>query len=165
MQPDDSCDSVAARCGITTADLTAFNGSPSLCSSLPVGKPVCCSAEGGLTIPPIPSDNGLCYSYVIQKGDTCESMAGGYGITIDQLQSYNSRTWKWNGCQELTRGGFICLSSGEPPMPVALPNAVCGPQVPGAMRPKDWSEISSVSPCPPGECVCVIRKRFLYFLY
>lgn len=152
---------MAARCGITAADLAAFNSNPSICSSLPVGKPVSCSAEGELTLPPTPNDDGLCYSYVVQRGDNCESMSKGYGITVDQLESFNSRTWRWKGCQESLMGEFICLSPGEPPMPVALPNAVCGPQVPGAMRPSDWSQIASVNPCPPGECVCALVTSLL----
>ncbi|KAJ6122030.1 glycoside hydrolase family 18 protein [Penicillium capsulatum] len=140
---DNSCDSLAARCGIPTADLTTFNPSLGACSSPPVGKLVCCSGKGQLKTPLSPQDDGLCSNYIIQYGDICESIAGGYGITVDQLDSYNSRAWKWDGCSRLQLGGFVCLSSGDPPMPVALPNAC---SLESGLCHKDTSLCSSTAP-------------------
>jgi hypothetical protein len=96
---------------------------------------------------------GICNIYTIQAGDSCPAIAQAHGITAADIERLNSRTWDWLGCENLPQGSFICVSAGEPPMPVSLPNAVCGPQVPGATRPGTWSEIGSLNPCPANECV------------
>ncbi|CAI7564353.1 unnamed protein product [Penicillium glandicola] len=75
-----------------------------------------------------------------------------HSITVADIETYNARTWAWPGCGHIPQGAFICLSAGEPPMPVALPNAVCGPQVPGTTRPNSWSELGSLNPCAANEC-------------
>lgn len=33
------------------------------------------------------------------------------------------------GCSDLQIGQYICLSTGTPPFPATVSNAVCGPQV------------------------------------
>ncbi|GLI74896.1 hypothetical protein PoHVEF18_003145 [Penicillium ochrochloron] len=48
------------------------------------------------------------------------------------MDNFNNNTWGWYGCDELQTGQVICLSNGTAPYPVAIANAVCGPQVPGA---------------------------------
>lgn len=98
--------------------------------------------------------NGYCYTYVVQSiDDTCTSIASEYGITKALIEKYNTYTWGWTGCSGIYQGDIICLSSGEPPMPVALPQATCGPQVPGTARPKNYSEVYSLNPCSSGKCV------------
>ena len=62
-------------------------------------------------------------------------------------------TWGWNGCGHLEQGSFICLSNGKAPMPMALPQAICGPQVPGTARPSNMADLASLNPCPSAECV------------
>ena len=83
----------------------------------------------------------------VQDGDYCALLAKEYYITTDEIEEYNAQTWGWMGCSNLQLDAVICLSSGEPPMPAVLPNAVCGPQVEGSTRPSDWSHISSLNPC------------------
>ncbi|KAJ5679048.1 hypothetical protein N7462_007292 [Penicillium macrosclerotiorum] len=155
-----TCAMLAATCGITTAEFSSFNPRSSSCSSFGSGKPVCCSS-GSIVLPPQASIEGLCYNYTVQYGDSCEHIAQGYEITVDQIEELNSRTWAWTGCNELKQGNFICLSSGEPPMPVALPNAVCGPQVPGTMRPSNWDSIGTLNPCPSNELGSKASSSFL----
>ncbi|KAJ5770448.1 uncharacterized protein N7511_002499 [Penicillium nucicola] len=94
----------------------------------------------------------ICSTYTIQAGDSCSGIAQAHGITEANLQTYNARNWDWLGCGNVTQGSFICVGPGEPPMPVALPNAVCGPQVPGTTRPDSWSDLGSLNPCAAGEC-------------
>ncbi|CAG7922968.1 unnamed protein product [Penicillium olsonii] len=106
---------------------------------------------GALANPPTPVD-GFCASYVIQGYDTCALIAQAHGITEADIEAFNTRTWAWLGCNQLYQGDFICLSAGEPPMPMALPNAVCGPQIPGTMRPSNWAELGSMHPCPLNQC-------------
>lgn len=95
----------------------------------------------------------ICSTYIVAGGDTCAKIAQSHGITVRNIEDYNAQTWAWHGCAQLQQGAFICLSSGEPPMPVALPNAICGPQVPGTVRPKKYSDLASLNPCPGNQCV------------
>ncbi|KAJ5287802.1 hypothetical protein N7478_003488 [Penicillium angulare] len=101
---------------------------------------------------PAEGSDGICYSYVLAASDTCSSLAAAYDITEANIESYNTNTWDWYGCSDLYQGAFICLSPGAPPMPVALPQATCGPQVPGTTRPSDMSNLASLNPCPSNEC-------------
>ncbi|KAJ5659097.1 Peptidoglycan-binding Lysin subgroup [Penicillium longicatenatum] len=103
---------------------------------------------------PKETSDGYCYTYVVQSfSDTCNSIASEYGLTKAEIEKYNSDTWGWTDCDGIYQGDIICLSSGEPPMPVALPQATCGPQVPGTARPKNYSDLSSLNPCATGCCI------------
>ncbi|KAJ5409910.1 uncharacterized protein N7487_004269 [Penicillium crustosum] len=112
------------------------------------------TATSGAAVAVVPqaNSNGLCYEYVVQAGETCSVIAQAHSITTADIENYNARSWAWPGCGQISQGSFICLSSGEPPMPVALPNAVCGPQVPGTARPNSWSDLGSLNPCAANEC-------------
>ncbi|KAJ5884953.1 Peptidoglycan-binding Lysin subgroup [Penicillium taxi] len=115
-------------------------------------KPVCCSWGPMPHFPPKVENNGICYKYTIEgTGDTCQRIADVYGITVDEIQQYNDKSYGWAGCDNLVQGDFICLSPGEPMMPVALPQATCGPQVPQAIRPSNWGDVSSMFPCALGK--------------
>ncbi|KAJ6133544.1 Peptidoglycan-binding Lysin subgroup [Penicillium samsonianum] len=144
----DTCDDLALRCGTSAASFTSFTPNTA-CSSLHRGKPVCC-APGTTTFPP--DSDAYCYVYTIRNGDTCAKIADGYGITTADIETWNANTSAWYGCNQLQDGGQVCLSKGEPPMPVAIGDAVCGPQVPGTARPMLWTNIASLNPCPAGQC-------------
>ncbi|KAJ6448584.1 hypothetical protein C8R45DRAFT_1224651 [Mycena sanguinolenta] len=145
----DSCGSLAARCGISAADFTTFNPSPTLCSSLAVGQKVCCSA-GGLAVP-VQNPDGSCASYTVVPGDTCAALAASNGITVADLNAWNVNTWGWETCNDLQLIK-ICLSTGTPPMPPPVTNAICGPQVPGTANPGAGANLSALNPCPLNAC-------------
>lgn len=111
------------------------------------------TSVAAVAVAPQASSNGLCYRYVVQAGESCSVIAQAHSITMANIETYNARSWAWHGCGKISQGSFICLSAGEPPMPVALPNAVCGPQVPGTTRPNSWSDLKSLNPCAANECV------------
>ncbi|KAJ5287050.1 hypothetical protein N7478_002736 [Penicillium angulare] len=160
IETGDTCDTLAAKCGITTSEFSTYNTDSSLCTSLTSRQPVCCSS-GTLELPLEASDDGICYIHTVQPADTCDRIATAYGITVDDLETYNKDTWEydWIGCSKgLVGGAFICLSSGSPPMPHALPNAICGPQVPGTARPSDMSDLASLNPCIAPDCQCVLSN-------
>ncbi|CAG8898772.1 unnamed protein product [Penicillium egyptiacum] len=154
VETGDTCDDLARRCAISAASFTSFNPNTA-CSSLPRGKPVCCEA-GTHTIPP--DSGGYCYVYTIRHDDTCAKLAEGYKITVADIETWNTNTVAWYGCNKLQDGGQVCLSAGKPPMPVAIGDAVCGPQVPGTARPQMWMDIASLNPCPAGQC-CSTRGK------
>ncbi|KAK4194711.1 hypothetical protein QBC40DRAFT_290276 [Triangularia verruculosa] len=60
--------------------------------------------------------------------------------------------WGWNDCSYLVVGQKLCLSLGFHPMPAAIPNAICGPQVEGTARPSNWSALAELNPCPLNVC-------------
>jgi RES domain-containing protein len=105
--------------------------------------------------------SAVCSTYTVAGGDTCAKIAQSHGITVKNIEDYNTHTWAWHGCAQQQQGAFICVSSGEPPMPVALPNAICGPQVPGTVRPKKYSYLTALNPCPASQCVSISLLQFI----
>ncbi|KAJ6076476.1 hypothetical protein N7499_008457 [Penicillium canescens] len=97
--------------------------------------------------------DGICQTYTLQAGETCAALATRYGITAANIETWNTGAWGWTGCNTVKQGDFICLSPGNHPMPVALPNAICGPQVPGTARPARLSDLASLNPCASSQCV------------
>ncbi|OAQ63718.2 chitinase [Pochonia chlamydosporia 170] len=101
---------------------------------------------------PKPNADGSCHVYTVHGSDNCWSIATANGITIDELDSFNKNTWGWNGCTNVWDKINICLSTGTPPMPNPMANAVCGPQVPGTQAPAAGTDISKLNPCPLHAC-------------
>ncbi|KAH6605499.1 hypothetical protein Trco_004652 [Trichoderma cornu-damae] len=149
----DGCGSLASKCGISAQDFTTFNPSSTLCSTLAVGQSVCCSAG---TLPdkrPKPNADGTCATYTVQNNDYCALIAASYGLTATDLETFNDKvTWGWFGCQKLLVGQKICLSTGSPPLPAPVANAVCGPTVPGTVQPPQGKNITDLNPCPLNTC-------------
>lgn len=141
----DSCASLAAECGISAADFTEYNPSPTLCSTLTPGEHVCCSAGTLPSFSPRPNANGTCAGYMVMSGDTCSVIAATYSLTVSTLENFNINTWGWMGCSDLQVGSYICLSTGSPPMPAPLANAVCGPQVPGTPPASAGTNLSTIN--------------------
>ncbi|KAI6778523.1 uncharacterized protein J7T54_005047 [Emericellopsis cladophorae] len=148
---DDTCTTLASKCGISGNDFMKVNTKKNLCSSLIVGQPVCCS-KGKLPYnPPKQKPNGYCADYQVKKGDECAAIAVRNDITVTDLKEFNKQTWGWIGCDPLLTGK-ICLSKGSPPMPASVSNAVCGPTVPGTKAPAAGKNISTLNPCPLNVC-------------
>ncbi|KAJ3478737.1 hypothetical protein NLG97_g8492 [Lecanicillium saksenae] len=161
----DTCASLAQKCGISGPDFTKYNLDSNLCSSLMPLQHVCCSSGTLPDFRPKPNGDGSCATYQIRKNDTCSSLAAANGLTLDELDGFNKNTWSWNGCDLVWVQAIICLSSGAPPMPASLANAVCGPQVPGTQRSSDVTDISSLNPCPLNACCdiwgqCGVTEEF-----
>lgn len=107
----DSCASLATECGITGAQFSQYN--PNICSTLAVGQFVCCSAGSLPDFSPQPGPDGACATYTVQANDFCDSIAKAHFITSQQIESFNTKTWGWQGCTNVELGQVICLSSGE----------------------------------------------------
>ncbi|KAI0467015.1 hypothetical protein F4859DRAFT_518632 [Xylaria cf. heliscus] len=148
----DSCGSLATKCGISGSDFTKYNPGASLCSTLVPYQHVCCSAGTLPDFAPKPNPDGSCATYTVVTDDTCSDIAAANSLTVTQLESFNKNTWAFNGCSNLWVGTVICLSSGDPPMPAPVANAVCGPQVPGTTKPPKGTDISKLNPCPLNAC-------------
>ncbi|KAJ3454769.1 hypothetical protein MRS44_013369 [Fusarium solani] len=61
----------------------------------------------------------------------------------------------WRGCDDLATDVKICLSSGKPPQPLPVNNAVCGPQKPGlalGANVESISDLAKLNPCPLNAC-------------
>lgn len=148
----DGCASLAVKCGITGAQFTQYNPASNECSTLQPGEHVCCSAGTLPNFAPTPQPDGTCATYTIKANDDCSSIAATYSITVAQINSFNTNTWGWSGCTLIYAQAIICLSTGNPPMPAVVANAVCGPQVPGTAKPAAGTDLSQLNTCPLNAC-------------
>ncbi|KAL7940236.1 glycoside hydrolase family 18 protein [Trichoderma barbatum] len=124
-----SCTSMATKCGLKAADFTTLHSDDkTFCSTLVAGRPVCCTHGKLPDITPKPNKDGSCFVYTITSDDGCDAIAASHGLTADKIEDLNKKTWGWNGCKVLYKDAQICLSTGTPPFPVSVSNAVCGPQ-------------------------------------
>ncbi|PLB35221.1 putative class V chitinase [Aspergillus candidus] len=105
-----------------------------------------------LDLAPKPGADGSCATYTVQPNDNCSNLAAAYSLTIGELEEFNKNTWGWNGCSNVWKGTVMCLSTGTPPMPAPLENAVCGPQMPGTPIPSDTTNLTHLNPCPLNAC-------------
>ncbi len=140
-QAGDGCWALAQRCGITQDQLTQYNTAPNFCNTVQDKQYVCCSAGSLPDFSPKPYDNGTCYTYIVQHGDLCSTIASANLMSADDIPIYNSQAWGWQGCNDLQFGQRICLSSGIPPFPAPVEGNLCGPQVPNFPS----------NPCSPAE--------------
>ncbi|KAH6631034.1 hypothetical protein B0J18DRAFT_379787 [Chaetomium sp. MPI-SDFR-AT-0129] len=152
VQGGDSCGSLAIKCGISGATFTKYNPGSSFCSSLRPGQHVCCSSGSLPDFRPVPNADGSCSTYKVKTDDNCADIAAAYSLTVDDIESFNKKTWGWSGCKLLFPNTFMCLSKGTPPFPASISNAQCGPQKPGSQPPTDGSDIASLNPCPLNAC-------------
>jgi len=162
---NDGCWSLADRCHITQAQLISYNNDTNLCNNIKVNQYICCNAGSPPDFSPKPNADGSCKSYTVQSGDYCAAIAAANSITVTDIENRNNNTWGWTGCGYLLVGEIICLSTGSPPMPGAISNAMCGPQVPGTQRPANMSTLAGLNPCPLSVCCnvwgqCGITKDF-----
>lgn len=147
----EGCAELAAKCSITGAKFTEINSGANFCSTLKPKQYVCCTTGVLPDMRPKPKANGTCHSYQIVKDDNCSNLAAEYGLSIDDIENFNKKTWGWSGCGMLMKDTVACLSPGTPPFPAPIPNAICGPQKPGSTPPAS-GDLSSMNPCPINAC-------------
>ncbi len=145
---------MAAECGVSPADFIKYNPSSTLCSTLQMGQHVCCSAGTMPDFRPKPNSNGTCFSHYVEPGESCSVLGAANSLTNAEIESFNKQTWGWQGCSNVQAYQKICLSTGAPPMPAPIPNAMCGPQKPGSVQPPAGIALASLNPCPLNAC-CV----------
>ncbi|KAJ6465504.1 glycosyl hydrolases family 18-domain-containing protein [Mycena vitilis] len=75
---------------------------------------------------PNPNPDGSCYSVEIVPGADCSQLSVKYDITLQEIDAWNTQTWRWTGCQGLQPGMVICLSSGTPHPPAQNSSIPCG---------------------------------------
>ncbi|KAI0882847.1 putative glycosyl hydrolase, family 18 [Annulohypoxylon maeteangense] len=150
----DSCGSLASKCGISAADFMKVNTKTNLCSTLAEGQQVCCTAGSKPDLKPKPDADGYCATYTTVKNDYCAKIAAARDLTVKDLEDFNKKTWGWNGCEDgkLLSEFNMCVSTGSPPMPMNVPNAVCGPTVNDTARPSAGTDLSTLNPCPLNVC-------------
>jgi LysM repeat protein len=117
----DSCGSLASKCGISAADFMKANTKTDLCSKLGEGQKVCCSNGKYPDLKPKKDANGNCAVYTTKKDDYCSKIAVSRDLTVTELESFNKKTWGWNGCDRLFPDFKMCVSEGSPPMPANIP--------------------------------------------
>jgi hypothetical protein len=152
--PGDGCWALTQKCKISQADLIRYNGGKSdFCSTLKSGQYVCCGPGTLPDFSPQPNPDGSCKSYTVKADDTCATIAAANQISnYTKLEEVNKQTWGFAGCRYIQPGQYICLSSGDPPMPAPVTDAVCGPQVRGTVRPTNGTKLADLNPCPLNVC-------------
>ncbi|KAJ8701201.1 hypothetical protein PTI98_000015 [Pleurotus ostreatus] len=127
-QPFSTCFDIYTNAGLTAAQFAADN--PGLdCSRLQLGQKVCISSGTLPSNTPSPSPNGTCAEYTVVSGDFCAvAIATKFGITVDQIEAFNAKTFQWKGCSALQVGFTMCVSPGNPPPISVIPGLQCGPQ-------------------------------------
>ncbi|KAF7335109.1 Glycoside hydrolase family 18 protein [Mycena venus] len=125
----DTCSAIAQAAKITLAQLQSFNPNAD-CSNLQLGEKLCVTSG---TIPgqPQQNPNGTCATYTIVSMDSCSTLALKFSITVAEIEQWNTKTWKWQGCANLQIGEVICVSTGAPPPIPIDPNQQCGIQTVG----------------------------------
>ncbi|KAK4136083.1 glycoside hydrolase family 18 protein [Trichocladium antarcticum] len=146
----EGCAELAVKCGISGADFTKYN--PNICGSLRPKQHVCCSSGTLPDVRPKPNPDGTCLSYKVEADDNCANLGAQYGLTNKEIEDLNKNTWGWSGCELLFSQTVMCLSTGKPPFPAPIANAMCGPQKSGSKPPTDGSDIADLNPCPLNAC-------------
>ena len=152
VKSGDSCGALASECGISGSDFTKYNPAPDLCAKLSPGQWVCCTAGDLPDHRPKQNSDGNCVSHLVKSGESCSSLGAANGLTNDEIEDFNKDTWGWYSCDKLLASANICLSTGSPPMPAPLDNAVCGPQKPDTEQPTDGTKLADLNPCPLNAC-------------
>lgn len=163
VESGQGCAELAVKCGISGANFEKFN--PGICSKLKPKQHVCCSSGTLPDFRPQPGADGSCFAYDIQENDNCAALGAEFGLTNEEIESFNNNTWGWAGCDPLYAKTKMCLSKGTPPFPAPIANAQCGPQKPGSKPPTDGSNIADLNPCPLNACCniwgqCGITRDF-----
>ncbi|KAF1972056.1 glycoside hydrolase [Bimuria novae-zelandiae CBS 107.79] len=150
----DDCTTLPGKCGISANDFMKANPKANLCSTLLPGQQVCCTAGKRPDLTPKPEANGNCATHTVLADETCSSIAIARDLDPKDLEDFNKNAWGWNGCdpKKFFRDFVMCVSSGTPPMPAAVANAVCGPTMPGTVKPPSGTNLSSLNPCPLNVC-------------
>ncbi|KAM5436548.1 putative chitinase [Microsporum ferrugineum] len=148
----DGCGSLASKCGLSPQDFTKVNTDANQCANLKVGQHVCCSPGKLPDLRPKQNADGSCATYTTVTADSCSAIAAYFGITNIDIETFNKKTWGWTGCKLLWVGFKLCVSSGTPPMPATVANAICGPTVPGTKPPSKGTDLASLNPCPLKVC-------------
>ncbi|KAJ4307656.1 hypothetical protein N0V84_012581, partial [Fusarium piperis] len=149
----DTCETLAKRCGVSLGSFESANkATKDLCDKTPAGQPVCCSSGELPSIKAKIQSNGVCTSYDTKMGDICDTIAAKHGITVEDLENWNKKTWAWDGCGNLNPYVRICVSAGDPPMPASVWNAECGPTKNDTKPPGEGEELADLNPCPLNVC-------------
>lgn len=86
-------------------------------------------------------------------GFGCFQIAQKFGISVDDIESFNKKTWGWAGCARMQKDQLMCLSRGNPPFPGPITGTMCGPQVPGTVKPAGGkTDYSDLNPCKLNSC-------------
>jgi chitinase len=151
-QAGDGCWQLADRCKITQDQLKQYNSDKGdVCGAVKEGQYFCCSTGSLPDFSPQPNSDGTCKTTSIDT-DFCGVIAEKNQMTVAQIEERNKNTWGWAGCGFLLPGQVLCISTGSPPMPASLPNAVCGPQVPNTPKPSNTNDLASLNACPLRAC-------------
>lgn len=148
-EPNDSCYSLSQRCGLSSLDdFKAYNEHID-CEAIVEGQSVCCTAGTRRSRKKTPQADGTCATYVVVDGDNCSKVGIRHDATPEDLEKWNDgTTWGWKGCN-LFPDTVICVSPGDPPLPLVDEKQVCGPRAgKGIGSVPKGANLAELNPCP-----------------
>ncbi|KAK4195984.1 LysM domain-containing protein [Triangularia verruculosa] len=165
----DECDIVAAKNGITTAQLRSWNEINTSCSNLWLDYYVCVGVPGVVPSPtttsttssaPSPTVSPVMPGYAsncnrwdkVRSGDQCDTLAGRNGISVTQLRNWNTQINAQ--CNNLWLDYYVCVGiPGVTPSPTtsttpSVPTPTVSPVMPGYVSNCDrWDMVRSGDQC------------------
>jgi LysM repeat protein len=133
----DLCDTIAKKYKITMEQLQNFNKDRNLnCKLLSLNTRLCVSLGTYPSRRKVQNDpNKPCFFQAADSPatDSCAKIAAANDITIEEIDSWNQKTWQFKGCAKgLDKDQKICVSPGTPASPpkLDLDKVQCGAQHP-----------------------------------
>ncbi|KAH6624703.1 glycoside hydrolase superfamily [Chaetomium sp. MPI-SDFR-AT-0129] len=164
MHPDTSPNPASHLYRLGGRDVGAELEARANCKVARVGSGDGCWSMAQQKCNPKISVNGF-YNYNGGSGKICKSMRPGDYVccslgTMPNMDPKQKKTWGFTECKEINQDMIICVSDGDPPMPAAVDNAICGPQKPGTVRPSDKNiNLAALNPCPLNACYIVNNDK------
>jgi chitinase len=143
------CGDLARKCGISLSELMSFNRGLN-CNNLQEKQKICCNS-GSLS--PEKQADGTCATHKVEDLEGCWDIATANSISVENLETWNRNTWGWGGCGPSMQAQIlICISPGDPPMPLPVAGTDCGPIKPGTSKPPAGTKLVDLNPCPLNAC-------------
>ena len=122
----DSCTTIAAQYGTVVTVIQALNPSLSCQITLPAGTTVCVPNSTPSVPTPAPATPSCTFPYVVRGGETCQSIANAYQISLSLFLALNPTT----NCANLNAGAVVCAPFSSIPSSAittttAAPQAFC----------------------------------------
>ncbi|KAH6558831.1 hypothetical protein KP509_1Z042700 [Ceratopteris richardii] len=110
VKSGNTCYAISQANGISLSNFHSWNSGIN-CKNLQIGQVVCVSQPTSNSSPP----SGSCTTYIVKSGDTCYAISQVNGISLSNLESWNSGI----NCNNLQIGQVVCVSeptsSSNPP--------------------------------------------------
>ncbi|CAG8886444.1 unnamed protein product [Penicillium egyptiacum] len=97
-----------------------------------------------------PGGDGVCYTYTIQRGDTCTKLAERYKVTTDNIETWNSDPGTGQVVRMRSKAiSWVWCPSYAGCSPTSY---LWSPSSRDKTHPGNYADLASLNPCPKGQC-------------